>query len=537
MLTVTQHQFLIQADFQLSASRQEIDGSCAWNETIRRSLPSAILKAVQQFNKGPTRFNWPRVLQQRPAMSDFFTETDRMTRDLLSSSPILRSHAGHWAKPADLFFVADEFRDGTGAPLLCYGNLGKDCLSREYSAEDIPTLCYLGVRIKTTEGFLTDLERFLSTRIQEFRRKPPDWHSALSRTLVSIRHKCASEHWDRVREMRLLPLRNGEWVAAITVGLYFFDGGGALPQIPAGVNLLEVDPASLQDEHRRSLVLTLRIESMSVGRVAKAISDLHADPSFDPNELTPADLASHALFLYYAGSGPARDQNLWFVAEDGSRGRGHNLYVRGTKQYAAHDWPVGFTRGIRFLHREYLVRFAGDEKELQSVTDWLDTSYNLRTFPRLVADDGESLHPDFRALIKLGPNRVLQLLKSQQRHYGTDRVPKSLVAEIGSMSVQCVGGVRAFLRDTILPTSGLPPCLFGDQHVRALQILDVPHRDDPDWRFLEQFGVAPTIHVRSLVRLLDSLGHADAISLEDASRVYFFMLHRSISEEDRITTR
>jgi hypothetical protein len=93
------------------------------------------------------------------------------------------------------------------------------------------------------------------------------------------------------------------------------------------------------------------------------------------------------------------------------------------------------------------------------------------------------------------------------------------------------------LRDTILPATGLPPCLFAGDYVKALQILDVPQRDDPNWVFLQQFGVAPTLHVGSLMRLLEALGRAEAISLDDASRVYFLMLHRSVSEEDRTALR
>ncbi|KAK5653791.1 hypothetical protein OQA88_7949 [Cercophora sp. LCS_1] len=529
--------FLVQGDFQLSASRQEIDGSCDWNQTLRRSIPSAILKAIQQFNKGPMRFSWPRFLQQRPAMIDFFTETDGMILDLLCSSPILRSDVGSWAKPAELSFVAERFRDDKGVPLVCYGDLGKGYLAREYSTDDLPTLLQLGVRKKSIEGFLNDLEKFLSTRKEEFRRKSPDWHSSLSRTLVSIRYECKSECWEMVRQMQLIPLRTGEWASASVAGLYFFDGGGSLPQIPAGVNMLEVDHALLRDKHRRSLLFALDIERMSVRRVIKAISDLHADSSFDPKGLSPMDLASHALFPYFAGSGTSHAQNLWLAAEDGLCGRGNELYVRGERGYAAHDWPGEFTRGIRFLHGDYLASFADDEKERQKVTDWLEASYKLRTFPRFVAENDDALHPDFKALMAIAPNRALQLLKSQQQQYVKDGITKLLATEIGSSPVQCVGGARILLRDTVLPAAGLPPCLLGSiNYAAALQILDVPQRDDPEWEFLQQFGVARTIQVGSLTRLLEALSRVE-VSVDDVSKVYFLMLHRTVSEEDGTALR
>jgi hypothetical protein len=49
--------FLIQADFLLIASREEVDSS-DWNRGLLQHIPNAFRRAVEAFNSGDLRYTW-----------------------------------------------------------------------------------------------------------------------------------------------------------------------------------------------------------------------------------------------------------------------------------------------------------------------------------------------------------------------------------------------------------------------------------------------------------------------------------------------
>ena len=67
---------MIQADFLLSASREEIDASSPWNKALLENIPEAFRQAVDDFNSGDLRYTWIKFLQARSPFLDFFSSLD-----------------------------------------------------------------------------------------------------------------------------------------------------------------------------------------------------------------------------------------------------------------------------------------------------------------------------------------------------------------------------------------------------------------------------------------------------------------------------
>src|SRR2546421_6441066 len=57
---LTPRQFLLQADFLLIASREDINGSSMWNRALRNAAVDALIEAAQAFNRGSMKYTWLR---------------------------------------------------------------------------------------------------------------------------------------------------------------------------------------------------------------------------------------------------------------------------------------------------------------------------------------------------------------------------------------------------------------------------------------------------------------------------------------------
>ncbi|KAK3377477.1 hypothetical protein B0H63DRAFT_546897 [Podospora didyma] len=314
-------------------------------------------------------------------------------------------------------------------------------------------------------------------------------------------------------------------------------------EIPRGIELLEVDPGIRKDGERGALFVQLGVQEFSPEAACEAIVRAHRDPSFDEAGLSPADLAFHALFLYRSGHYGRRESRLWFVAQDGTRGRGHEFYIRSARGFVASSWPREFQRSIRFLHEEYLSGFLEDPASAEAWADWLASFHGVRIFPTLVSHsstEGPSLSEDFLSLLRCyGSGKVLELLKHQWHYYAEqlncpnrgrgelNQPDKRVVTELGSIRVPCRGGKVVPLDQTILPSSNIPPALSSE-----LNILDIPNPDDPQWWFLSMLVVSSKLEAPGLTRQIRVLRDSGQ-SMEFVETIYRELQWLQHSDRDK----
>lgn len=526
----------------LTASRQDIDASCPWNQFLLRAIPVAILRAIQQFNRGPMRYGWLHLLQERPPTSDFFEELEEMTQKLLSQHPILQSAAESYSKPSELCLVPKPFRDRHNRPLLSCDALDRKYISPHYAAADLAILRRLGVRQQSAEEFLSDLEMLLKRQPNEIWQRPSDWHSYLSSALLSMMSQESSTNCgyrQRISALRLVPLQTGEWICSTSSETTLVLVSRGTLDIPRGLELVEVDPAAGEDPARRALFSVLGVREASAQLVCEMIASLHANPSFHPGSLLTADLVAHAKYYschHESGIGSKHERGqcpqLWLRAQDGEWDRGSELYIESSQEFSVRCWPDEFVNAARFLDRAYLSAHEGEKTGRIQWLEWLVGCQGVQIFPRLVKPlgDGFQLSAHFKTLLKTAPSsKILQLLKHQWSCYAVwvedggpykntswERSRDRLVDEMGLLQVSCLDGTVCPLKDTLLPVKGLSITSPG---FRGL--LDVPNPDDPGWGFLRHFGVTATFDPRILLARLRELCASANVSSDQVSQVYF----------------
>lgn len=538
---------MIQADFRLVASRQDIDDSASWNHRILQQLPNAILDAISKLSDGPMRYTWPRYFEKRSPMNDFFAGLESRIASLLSSRPAVLSCAGSWTLPKNVRRVGDTFLDRHGNPLLLCDSLSDKYLSTEYVPDSWAFFERLGLGEQGPEEFVRDLEVFVKHHNDEFRQKSSDWHSSLSTALITIIRPSlalpgpgspttAGRLRDLISKLELIPLRNGDWRAAVSSGrLCFPSPRNAIP-VPMGIDLWEVSLEVEQDEERNALCQILGVQAYSPNLACESIFTMHrgAKCVLDPCELSAATLASHALFIYLTGANVLEGQKLWFVAKDGTYGRGSDLYVESQRKFAASSWPLEFVNTIRFLHGDYLSiahsSLGNTSDGIEKWINWLESSHGVRVYPELLSKlenhclSSLVVSDDFYALVRVSPSSlVLEFLEYRWHHClraiavagglargssakSHDAARDRFYAALGSIQVSCLGGQVTVLKQTTLPTKHLP-----DELSDHLYLLDVPDPADPRWYFLRLLGVSMTLRADTLVHQLRGLSDAGSV--------------------------
>jgi hypothetical protein len=110
-------QFLIQADFLLIASREDVDNSSKWNQVLRDTFADAFLESVRWFNSGPLRYTWPRFLPAKQIASDFFSPLKSRILERLASEPTLEAWSEKMLPASKLIYVPEKYMDNDGIPL------------------------------------------------------------------------------------------------------------------------------------------------------------------------------------------------------------------------------------------------------------------------------------------------------------------------------------------------------------------------------------------------------------------------------------
>lgn len=146
--------FLLQADFLLIASREDIDSSSEWSAALLRCIPTAFHRAIEEFNGGDFRYSWLPYLPCRPYVADFFRELQKDTLGLLYRSQILESVDGVLRPPSELVYVPDNFTDKEGNPLIPTNGTSVKYLCSKYPPGDRYRLLDLGVQTLSTEMFI-----------------------------------------------------------------------------------------------------------------------------------------------------------------------------------------------------------------------------------------------------------------------------------------------------------------------------------------------------------------------------------------------
>ena len=293
-------QFLVQADFLLTASREDIESTLPWNQTIRDAVAHAFLQSIDHFNnhfnKGSMKYVWPYYLPSTTTAASTFLEPAVLSILMQTrESPVLESFAGTMVKASSLKHVP--FADGEGKSFTLDSCTAAGYLSSKYPSWVIDATLSIGLSQLTPQEFLRDLNLAIAKDSKEFCTRSATWHSQLAEVLLKF--TADAELMSMLEDLSIIPLHDGSWTSS-RGGSLFFSRSETSQEIPSGIKVLIVDSSADSDPNRRRIFTSLGVKSWEAPEICRLILKAHESSDFDPKLLTADQLISHAAFLYNA---------------------------------------------------------------------------------------------------------------------------------------------------------------------------------------------------------------------------------------------
>ena len=511
-------QYLIQADFILTANREGIELSIDWNKHLRDEIVKAFRAAVTRLAAIPNglegkgvRYSWPKYLRDSGRALAFWSDLKREIIDDLKTLAILESRQStqDFTFPTRVLFIPNTFRM-LGEPLIEDAETAKKHLSFSYDTEEcelLPELSLLGVEKMGGSQFVEELRLIIRRQGAKFlESKSKPWHSKLAATLYKVSRP------QSLSTMPLVPLRNGEWVSSTATNLFLDDESSKLT-VPNGIDIRIVDPEACKDHDRNIFYRWLGLVSCSQWEVCLMIVTLHQNTKdLDrPRDATVKDFVDDAFYLYNTPHFVDLS-NIWLLDSKGLPGRGIDIYIdQPSVSPAMSKYVDDPESGIRMLHPEYFSRAKADNQE-SSFRSWLLDRLRVCTFPEFVRD--RQLTKEFIFFAKNGPDKLLVYLRDNWGHYSPQfnsrfatltepDYAQTFSTALRKMLVRCTNGLTYPLEKTVLPLDDLKTT------ANLLPMVDIDMPYDMRWLNFKALGVATEKTLHLYLRQLKVMSQPD----------------------------
>ncbi|KAI1132208.1 hypothetical protein F5Y10DRAFT_284107 [Nemania abortiva] len=462
--------FLIHADFETEASRQDIVVTSYRNQHLRCCIAECFIKAVRQFCQHPTlQFQWIRWLPRRDSYpwGEFWGVLLDEIDSLIQTSSIFRCQTDNRLENISSLRVLDYGHlDKAGNPL--FGDLPSAIyLSQKYASVDLNILKPFGLKSLSINELLDivshdlQLEEDLS-RIRS-RNTDNDWHSRTTRLLLSCLKEGTKEQQQRVLSMKIIPLDTGKWASITTAPIYYCHCEGGI-EIPQGLDLGLVSSAAAADSERRALFDELGVSTAPIRLVQDKIFSLSQKVLKDDSASLQLAV-SHLRYLYlshYHEEGEIAPEHLIeypiYSATMQVRSAERGVFYLPTSDYYG---PLRLLRGSEyqnwFIHNAYLKDppLAPSGTSLSWV-DWLCQSLDIRRHLRLTFWDKDKrkmkLSPELLDVSARRPGSVVGALHtSWTSQKGVFAKYPALIDKMRRVMVLDKHGGRVELGETYLP--------------------------------------------------------------------------------------
>ncbi|KAI1735424.1 hypothetical protein F4680DRAFT_435200 [Xylaria scruposa] len=495
--------FLLNADFLLTANREDIATTTNWNKAIVECIEDAFIKAVQLLNDSTLRYKWPRYL---PVPLDFSNIFSDLHMDKLRRSPVLKSEDEGWITPLSARYVPASLRNDLNNPLISNSRTRSRNLSLRYDDSDWKYIENLGVQRLSHFEFLEDV-RELYASTDSTASYPERWHSQLAGALEPL----LTVYDDELEQIPLIPIQDGRWVSMSEGPIFLLNEEHTVLE---GINVSQIPPSVNKDPRWVSFLRRLGVKPFNVTNIHLQITRTHWGN--DLSSLSRSALISHAVFLFRTkwtfdetkrrpelkllfATERGLKPNFWVATELGPPRRVGDVYLDAPWPHSASQYFDKNNPEFHFLHKEYFHAVNPDERK--DWVMWLHKELGMWHIPRF-ADVSQSLRkasaiPERVMGIQL-TREVLVLLRDNWDRYEkyfledsepatTHRYRPALVQEFSSARVSCLNDKPRQLRDTL--TIPLLPSNCGPE-IQSLQpLLDIPEPRSRQWEFLKIFGV------------------------------------------------
>ena len=507
-------QFLIQADFLLTANREDVDERPLWNLSLLDGIVQAFALAVHRFNKTILKYSWPSYLQCLSSSmgSSLFDSLRKKMVARLKSERILESKSSSLRTPAEVWYLGPPYLDDDGEYLLRSEERQDQLLSSQYKIHE---LSILDVRYFTFQSFLKDLKNFACNGNQRFRKMSNMWHSKLANVLekggVDLRRELSC--------CPIIPLQGGTWVTPFTDQIFFASTDAGV-FVPGGIDILLVDQAAAQDHHRRQLYQRLGVKTLDLNGVCERILETHKKPS--SWRCSTDDLVSHASYMFRARDMFQMDlsAHFWLVDLNGKCARGKDLYMELPNKVRVSEFAMLGETSISLIHPLYLRQHPNLAEDW---IRWLQNALQVACLPRLLHDGSyTSVTPEFYSLMKRSPAQCLLLLRDNWDHYFPPEYHRKRERQGAARAIQlnlqtrCSNGNFTAIGQSFLPRAHMTQ---HDGCRTILPFLDVSDPDNILWLQLSLFGVATDLNLEFYLQYLMGI-QGRSLTATNAHEIY-----------------
>nr|POF11436.1 hypothetical protein CFP56_44274 [Quercus suber] len=479
---LTRGQFLLQADFILTANRENIAHDNAWNDALLEGVLDLFVSAVRQFNHtGFCKYDWPNFIAcddtaHGTIMEGFISRLRKTLRD----ESVLESQAGYLSRPSELMLVPHHFTDGGNPAQPLFDDILNTFkyASSQYSPANLKLF---GMTYQTPEQICA-LLRWMTP--QQLEQKTLAWHSRLAVGIVE-------SDVTAFRSAKLIPLRSGEWISASDTPFYFPNISNEV-DIPTGIEVRIISKEACADPSRKRLYTLLGAEPLTEGQICNLILERHKSISPSNNTLGVSCLTSHAWYLFCNGTLGLTYGSLQVANELGQAVSGRELYMQlPNSLWRIKDYLPRDSFAAIFLHSDYMNQSAGSDQTRWF--KWLSDTLHVSTLPNYSGYRSGNITPEFEYLVTNHPSIVwLTLVRDNWQYYSMDSDMHSNSA--GAKKVE----------------------------YRFISLVDVSDSQNSHWVNLERLGLRTKPDLDFYLTILRGVaaGHPSDVQRETMLRIY-----------------
>ncbi|KAJ5721350.1 uncharacterized protein N7483_009284 [Penicillium malachiteum] len=429
----TSFKFLIQSDFDTSASRQKISSTSRRNIKLLDHIAAAFCQAVLYFTSNKDFLHtWPMYLPSpEDATETFWSELHLKILASISQHRIIHTQFNKLAKIAQVVIPAQSFKDDHGNVLLNHYEIDP-FICDHYSKEAISSLQHYGLKINRAGLVMRILKKDLESPFSrvKWNNLSEDFQSRMAKLLSQFAKESESIR-SELSSLTLLPLRNGHWVSFSSGSVSFPHSNGIV--IPPGLDFRILDPVATSNPDRKAFFSILGIQEPAVDTVRESILKRNCSSFLDEHS-TIGESKKHLVFLYQAHRFPTTAfgkgnmlRNIHIFSDElrliCPRRDGLECYAPSNDPYGpklllgATDALPGMK--LPFVHPKYLEETPEKPSpDHPSWIEWFKETFGVSERLSLIARDGHSLSPTWYYLAKHQPQKLLGYLKQAWKFEG-----------------------------------------------------------------------------------------------------------------------
>ncbi|XP_033101248.1 protein NO VEIN-like [Anneissia japonica] len=230
--------FIIQGDFDIPSSREDVDSDSAWNQWIKQHLPAVFIKALQFFkdyygsnNEEVAVCKFLQFVPVEGQILGFFKSVAKNIHQKLKSFPCLpvqvpdEKGSTVWKQPSEAIIVHDPLVQELVPPEVLHCHLGCYFLSNVVcSMLNVALLKSLGVKVITTSNLISLFKgEVLKAKADGVGLSIPyiaKWITCIYRCREE-EHDISEEPIKEMQALPIIPLSNGKWTDLQDKSVFF----------------------------------------------------------------------------------------------------------------------------------------------------------------------------------------------------------------------------------------------------------------------------------------------------------------------------